>query len=391
MDSSFTITASDTFQVLYVDSTYAQTDALRYALGDQALLTVAETAAEALNQLAQDRLIDLVIINETTMGRHLLDIINFRRLEQGFATILFVAEPTVDFNVQEKGQPTVDIFPVAFDASTLKKRLYYFIYKKSYRSQQVTKQFANTSIPLGKRLFDIALSTLILVAVSPLMAVVTILIRLDSPGPIFYKSRRIGMGYRPFQMYKFRTMRTGADTMIQSMASQNMYNKPKPVESAGGQLCDSCLRQGSSCQKPLFQDGRQVCERQFLDEQRDQATFMKFQSDPRVTRLGKFLRNASIDELPQLLNILKGDMSFVGNRPLPPYEAEKLTQTDRAQRFAAPAGLTGLWQVTKRGRSGVSDQERMDLDAEYARTYSLKTDLIILIRTSWALFQKENV
>lgn len=391
MTSPYTVTANDAFNVLYVDNAYSQTAALRYLLGDQATLNIAETAAEALEQLAQERQIDLVVINEATMGRHLLDIINFRRLEQGFSTILLVAEPMVDFNVQEKGQPTVDIFPVEFDASTLKKRIYYFIYKKSYRSQQVTKQFTNTSIPLGKRLFDIALSTLILVAVSPLLAVVTILIRLDSPGPIFYKSRRIGMGYRPFQMYKFRTMRTGADAMIQSMASQNMYNKPKPVESASEQLCDSCLRQGSSCLKPLFQDGRQVCERQYLSEQRDQATFMKFQSDPRVTRLGKFLRNASIDELPQLLNILRGDMSFVGNRPLPPYEAERLTQTDRAQRFAAPAGLTGLWQVTKRGRAGVSDQERMDLDAEYARTFSLKTDLMILIRTSWALFQKENV
>ncbi|WP_269808121.1 sugar transferase [Spirosoma rhododendri] len=380
------------FRVLYVDDSYAQISALRCLLHNEVKLSVAESAADALHQLTESYFIDLVVINETTMGRQLLDIINLCRMEQGFATMLLVDESTTDFNVQERGQPTVDIFPVDFDPDIVQKRVRYFIQKKAYRSQQpISDDLTKSTIPFGKRLFDIVLSATILLALTPLMLVVTLLIRLDSRGPIFYKSRRIGMGYRPFFMYKFRTMRTGADSMIQSMASQNMYSKARPAESRSEDRCERCLLQGSACQNPLFQDGKQVCERQYLDEQRNQATFMKFKADPRVTRLGKFLRNASIDELPQLVNILRGDMSFVGNRPLPPYEAEKLTQDDRVQRFAAPAGLTGLWQVTKRGRAGVSDQERMDLDAEYAQTYSLKTDLMILIRTSWALFQKENV
>ncbi|MFN3378704.1 MAG: sugar transferase, partial [Runella zeae] len=103
------------------------------------------------------------------------------------------------------------------------------------------------------------------------------------------------------------------------------------------------------------------------------------------------LRNTSIDELPQLFNILIGDMSFVGNRPLPPYEAEKLTATGYARRFAAPAGLTGLWQVTKRGKAKVSDIERIQLDVLYAKKYSFTTDLVIMLKTVKALFQKENV
>ncbi len=380
------------FRVLYIDDSYAQISTLRCLLDNQVKLSVAESAADALQQLTQSYFVDLVIVNESTMGRQLLDIINFRRLEQGFATMLLIDEPVTDFNVQERGQPTIDVFPIDFDPDVIRKRVHYFIHRKSYRSQQTAgRDFATIKLPLSKRLFDIIVSATILLALLPLLLVVTVLIRLDSPGSVLYRSRRIGMGYRPFFMYKFRTMRSGADAMIQSMASQNIYSKSKPAESPDDTLCDSCLLLGSVCRKPLFQDGRQVCERRHLDEQREQATFMKFKADPRVTRLGKVLRNTSIDELPQLFNILKGDMSFVGNRPLPPYEAEKLTQTDRAQRFSAPAGLTGLWQVTKRGRAGVSDQERMDLDAEYAQTFSLKTDLMILIRTSWAVFQKENV
>ena len=98
-----------------------------------------------------------------------------------------------------------------------------------------------------------------------------------------------------------------------------------------------------------------MCEVQVQRTRKAKAMFMKFKKDPWVTKLGKFLRNTSIDKIPQLINILRGDMSFVGNRPLPPYEAEKLTTLSYARRFEAPVGLTGLWQVTKRGRSAVSD------------------------------------
>ena len=119
---------------------------------------------------------------------------------------------------------------------------------------------------------------------------------------------------------------------------------------------------------------------------------MKIKDDPRVTRIGKHLRNLSIDELPQLWNVLKGDMSLVGNRPLPLYEAEKLTTDKYAMRFIAPAGITGLWQVSKRGGKGeMSEDERISLDNDYAKSYGLFFDLKLIFRTIPALFQKENV
>jgi lipopolysaccharide/colanic/teichoic acid biosynthesis glycosyltransferase len=122
------------------------------------------------------------------------------------------------------------------------------------------------------------------------------------------------------------------------------------------------------------------------------AAFFKLTNDPRITKLGNFLRNSSIDELPQLFNVFKGDMSIVGNRPLPIYEAEKLTTDQFSKRFLAPAGITGLWQVTKRGKGGpMSEDERIGLDNEYADKFSLGMDIKILLMTIPALFQKENV
>jgi lipopolysaccharide/colanic/teichoic acid biosynthesis glycosyltransferase len=121
------------------------------------------------------------------------------------------------------------------------------------------------------------------------------------------------------------------------------------------------------------------------------AVFFKIKDDPRVTPFGQFLRNTSLDELPQLINVLKGDMSLVGNRPLPLYEAERLTKDQIAWRFLAPAGITGLWQVTKRGQKDMSLDERIHLDMEYAMKNSFTMDMKIIFSTFPALFQKEKV
>ena len=117
----------------------------------------------------------------------------------------------------------------------------------------------------------------------------------------------------------------------------------------------------------------------------------KMSHDPRITPIGKWLRKFSLDELPQLYNVLKGDMSIVGNRPLPVYEAERLTQDQIAKRFLAPAGITGLWQVSKRGGREMSNEERKSLDNEYARTFTFWGDIKILFMTFTAFMQKEDV
>ncbi len=388
---SQTITQERDFHVLYVENDIQRASEFKQSFAQMITVTAVSSRAEAITRLQKGEVVDLVIINDELGGLKFLNTIDSARIQYEFSTILLSTDAETDTNVQAEGRPIIDVFPLNFDESALRKRLAYLIRRKKYSEiENELEHSKKQKIPIGKRLFDIIVSFSVLLAISPLLIVVAALIRLDSKGAIFYKSKRIGMGYKLFYMYKFRTMSTGADKLIAGMSSQNMYKSALP-EQAPDELCDTCQLAGTTCQRPLFQDNMQVCEVQVQRTRKAKAMFMKFKEDPRVTRLGKFLRNSSIDELPQLINILKGDMSFVGNRPLPPYEAEKLTTTAYARRFAAPAGLTGLWQVTKRGKPGVSDQERIQLDALYAKTYSFKTDLIILIRTVKAVFQKENV
>jgi lipopolysaccharide/colanic/teichoic acid biosynthesis glycosyltransferase len=249
------------------------------------------------------------------------------------------------------------------------------------------------TVPISKRLFDIAVAVAGLLCLLPLFGLVALLIKLESRGPVFYYSYRVGTGYRIFRFWKFRSMRPDADKLLASMKDLNQYQTAAEPEVAAPEAAETCAC-GTTCRSQLIdKNGRLVCEQQHRLRKKASggAAFIKIANDPRITRLGAFLRNTSFDELPQLWNVLRGDMSIVGNRPLPIYEAEKLTTDQFAARFGAPSGITGLWQVSKRGKGNMSEEERIALDVEYARTYSLRQDVRILLRTVPALFQQENV
>jgi len=289
------------------------------------------------------------------------------------------------------------------DGRVNNKIQYYIDLKKRIQTSQRTERttpFQHFRLPWWKRLIDIAVSSIALLILSPVLLLVAIAIIIDSKGPAFYTSKRAGTNFRVFSMYKFRTMKVQADQQLSSMAASNIYasisvESPELNDlSAGGErLCTDCQQQGTSCQRLLIDHNQTICEKQYLRQSNESAKFMKFRNDPRITRLGTFLRNSSIDELPQLVNVLLGDMSLVGNRPLPLYEAEKLTSDEFAQRFAGPAGLTGLWQIKKRakGQGPMSDRERTLLDIDYASSFSFRTDAYIIWRTFFSLWQKENV
>ena len=240
-----------------------------------------------------------------------------------------------------------------------------------------------------KRILDITISFLVLLMISPVLLATVIAMKLESKGPVFYISKRVGQGYRIFDLYKFRTMFTDADKKLDDLKHLNQYSDGLNVEDT---VCPYCT-EDSACSPLLFHDGEEICENLYIRRKKleNQGTFVKIVNDPRITKVGKFLRNTSIDELPQLINVLKGDMSLVGNRPLPLYEAEQLTKDEASLRFAAPAGLTGLWQVTQRGKGEVTPEERIQLDNDYAKSYSVLFDLKIMLMTIPALFQNENV
>ena len=247
-------------------------------------------------------------------------------------------------------------------------------------------------ISIIKRSFDIVFASCAIIMLSPVFISVIILIKLISKGPIIYKSKRVGTNYKVFDFYKFRTMEVDADKKLSSMRHLNQYSTPKAEVNLSG-LCDACRENNISCTSLLILDNSTVCEKLFIESKRQskEEAFIKISNDPRITSIGKFLRNSSLDELPQLFNVLKGDMSIVGNRPLPLYEAEKLTTDQKVRRFLAPAGITGLWQITKRGKKNMSADERVVLDVYYAKKYSMVQDMYILLRTIPAMFQKDSV
>ncbi|MEI6584907.1 MAG: sugar transferase [Sediminibacterium sp.] len=250
----------------------------------------------------------------------------------------------------------------------------------------------------GKRLFDIVFAAIALILLAPVFILVTICIQLEQRGPVFYYALRVGRGYHIFKFYKFRSMYSDADKRLGEFMHLNQYSK-STISTADQQdwsvdeLCKECRSAGISCQFPIYSDTLHICEKEYLNLSKleGEATFIKIHNDPRMTKVGKFIRKTSIDELPQLWNVLIGDMSIVGNRPLPLYEAEKLTTDKYALRFIAPAGITGLWQVEKRGKSKMSENERLMLDNIYANQNSFLSDILLIIRTIPAVFQKADV
>ena len=259
------------------------------------------------------------------------------------------------------------------------------------------------TLPWSKRLFDIVFASLVLIGIAPLMLLTILAIRLESKGKVYYISKRVGR--KTFDFYKLRSMRTGSDDMIKHLAKKNnQYNQDKEEQTISfSSSCPKCrqLDEGHYCSPVLYINEKEICDYWYSHQKKEIATknstFIKIVDDPRITKVGKFIRNTSIDELPQLINVLKGDMSIVGNRPLPIYEAELLTKDTISKRFLAPAGITGLWQVELRGRGGnMSEEERIRLDNQYAdnftgNRYSFWYDMKLILRTFPGLIQKSTV
>lgn len=238
-------------------------------------------------------------------------------------------------------------------------------------------------IPLPKRIFDVLVSSILLTLFMPFGLLIAVAIKLESRGPIFYSSPRIGAAYKKFNFIKFRSMRKDAESLLEDLHNQNHYLEQEH------QFIELETKMGCK----LVDDNGFINENEYVHsiEQEELNSFVKIINDPRVTRVGKFLRNTSLDEMPQLYNVLRGDMSIVGNRPLPLYEAEKLTTDEDALRFMTASGITGLWQVKERGTSKTGTSNRKKYDIEYAQKWTFWLDIKILFQTPMAAFQRENV
>lgn len=278
------------------------------------------------------------------------------------------------------------------DLSTFLKR------RKEQRIEALQLKAQNINafrLPMWKRVFDIFFSGMAILCLSPLLLLTALAIRIESKGPIIYKSKRVGSNYQIFDFLKFRSMYTDADKHLKDFNALNQYQEEEPDIWGEEEKPEAELNENTDEEEILLiSDDFVITEEDYIHKKSKEKSnaFVKLENDPRITKIGRFIRKYSIDELPQLINILKGDMSIVGNRPLPLYEAELLTSDEHIDRFMGPAGLTGLWQVEKRGEAGkLSAEERKQLDITYAKTFSFWLDIKIILKTVTAFIQKENV
>lgn len=314
------------------------------------------TMKQALHKLETDNSFDAVLIHPDCVQD---DVVALRGLTRTKAIPVFVYTPKFESRAKQAAITVgADDYHYGPITSGLVRRIEFVKKLKAYKKQRgaapyITQTFDGVpQVKLWKlkRAFDIVVAGTALLMLSPLLLLIALIVKLESRGPIFYISKRAGSGYKIFDFYKFRSMRVGADKELQKLAHLNQYSANS-----------------------------------------NNGVFFKLKDDPRITKFGNFLRKTSLDEIPQLFNVLIGDMSLVGNRPLPLYEAEKLTKDQIAWRFLAPAGITGLWQITKRGKEDMSEEERIALDMEYAMKNSLMMDVKIMLKTIPALLQKEKV
>lgn len=319
----------------------------------QYLSSISELS-EYMNNQSLLSLPDILIIevDEKEECFSLIQKIKSNALLKGIIIILFSESASIELTKKAMSLKVHDLYSLPLPALNICERIHFLVKFKLTRPKllELSKVDVSYKMNLLKRIFDVLFSGLALIVLLPFLIIVAILIRLESRGPVIYKSKRVGMGYKTFNFYKFRSMNPDADKTLKDLATHNMY-----------------------------------------DKEESNSVFVKIKDDPRITRVGSIIRKTSVDELPQLFNVFRGDMSIVGNRPLPLYEAEMLTSNEWTMRFLGPAGLTGLWQISKRGNTDISEIERKKLDNFYAENYSFWLDMKIILKTIPALLQKDEV
>ncbi len=374
-----------------------------YQLGNNKIINF-DNGIDLVNNWKKNKLNIVAIVSQSDVlsanGISLLENLEKRKLLTTPFCLILPKEQMSEHKLRlalESG--VAEVFTMPLKTDSIETRLNFLIDKwPRIISKQQQKAFTPHKIEFLKRAFDILFAGTALICLSPLFLIIYLWIKIESKGPAFYYALRVGTGYRVFKFYKFRSMYADADKRLKDLKHLNQYatNKdaePIPIADDLDLRCLECKTADITCRFPIYADNIQWCEKSYIENKSSKAgsAFFKLKNDPRITKVGKFIRNTSIDELPQLWNVIIGDMSIVGNRPLPLYEAEKLTSDRYALRFLAPAGITGLWQVEKRGKGEMSEDERLMLDNKYAENHSFINDIRLILKTIPALFQSESV
>ena len=337
----------------------------------------------------------IILFEQTDIQKDILDIEYLRKKYPGIYMVVVMDSLSKEESLQYLKAGINNTIPFEAPQEAIESLINFQKRRKQQKIKDIQKKGENIQtfkLPVWKRCFDIVSSGFALIILSPLLIITAIAIRMESKGAVIYKSKRVGSNYQIFDFLKFRSMYTNADKHLKDYNSLNQYQTDSIEEDIIWEETPDFEENENEI--VLISDDFVISEEAYINKktQEQKNAFVKLENDPRITRIGRIIRKYSIDELPQLINILKGDMSVVGNRPLPLYEAELLTSDEYIDRFMAPAGLTGLWQVEKRGNSGkMSADERKQLDIKYAKTFSFWLDMKIILKTVTAFIQKENV
>ena len=247
-------------------------------------------------------------------------------------------------NLQHKAR-NILLIPDLFGITVLGTNLQHF-FQEQIIGLEVKNNLAQPANILMKKLFDLIVSCVFLIVLSIPMIIIAILIKINSKGPAIFSQERRGKNDKPFRCYKFRTMYNDAEPRLNGLLETS-------------------------------------------DKARDEWNqHWKLKNDPRITKTGRFLRQTSLDELPQIFNVLKGNMSLVGPRPVTKREITEYYKEHAGLCFCVPPGITGLWQVS--GRSNTGYEYRIALDSWYVRNWNLWLDIVILLRTIKEVFRKEG-
>lgn len=399
--------------VVYLGSNPKTQERLKYIPGQSVKMTTAykETASICTPHIRNEHFI--VFVEKNVRNEDITAITYIRKKSPNVYIILLTDNLTDDERKLYQKCGINDTLSKEASITELNKKIQFISERENimFNDQDAKYKILKFKIPVWKRAFDIVFSGLAIIFLSPVFIITAIAIRLESKGPVLFKSKRVGTNYTIFDFLKFRSMYVDAEQRLKEVSKgHNQYAEKEEDEEEELKTITSPL--GDEAEQQMYDMGMEsemmisdeeimlvgddfvVAESDFNKQKEEDINnaFVKVENDPRITKVGQFIRKYSIDELPQLFNILKGDMSIVGNRPLPLYEAEKLTADASIDRFMAPAGLTGLWQVEERGKGGnMSAEERKQLDIIYGQTYNFALDMKIIFRTLTAFIQKENV